>query len=85
MRWLIYLLLAANLGAFVWGWLQDRPINSPPPPLPTAPGQIRLFHEPPAEPVSEPESEPGSDSVAEPAAQPDDEPAVPESEATPRP
>lgn len=47
MKWIALLLLAANLGLFIWGWSQDRPINDPPPPLPEAPGKIRLLSEPP--------------------------------------
>ncbi|HYN77316.1 MAG TPA: hypothetical protein VES73_05945 [Lamprocystis sp. (in: g-proteobacteria)] len=46
MKWLVMLLLAINLGLFLWGWSQDAPINTPPPPVTAAPGLIRLLSEP---------------------------------------
>ncbi|WP_295391656.1 hypothetical protein [uncultured Thiodictyon sp.] len=46
MRWMIGLLLLANLAVFIWGWSRDQPSEPPLPPLPTAPGQIHLFGEP---------------------------------------
>ena len=57
MRWLIGLLLLANLGVFIWGWFRDQPSEPPLPPLATAPGQIRLLGEP-AAPGGEPQTKP---------------------------
>ncbi len=54
LRWTFLLLLALNLGLLAWGWSHDRPLDTPPLPLPQAPGQIRLPSElpPPADPVA---------------------------------
>jgi len=56
MRWLVLLLLIANLGVFIWGWFQDSPGAAPLPPLPQGTGQIRLLSEPPVpdEPAASP-------------------------------
>ena len=45
LRAIFSLLLVLNLGFALWGWSRDRPLEVPPPPLPTAPEQIRLLSE----------------------------------------
>lgn len=78
-RWLLFLLIVANVAVFVWGWRSDRP--EPPPPLVEAPAEIRLLSELPAgarEPAAVREPTPAE--AAAPvgnAAQPEPPPAPP--------
>jgi hypothetical protein len=58
MRWLLLSLLLANIAVFIWGWSRDQPSDPPLPPLPDAPGQIRLLDEPEAPPGAVTEAKP---------------------------
>ena len=57
-KWLVTLLLAANLVLFLWGWFHDAPLNAPFQRVTAAPGVIHLLNEvPPRVPDQPPPTE----------------------------
>lgn len=65
-RWLLFLLLALNLGVFAWGWRTDRPGGPPPPAQGRA--EIRLLSElPPGRDAPAAPTEPADLAVGTPA------------------